>query len=187
MVLKIEYLKEFISQKGKYIWHQFNEEKSKCFGFENTEKLLKNAEEDKELEINNFFKAIRFLPTTRVRNVEVGRICVVTFGSHYGKKCIITDIVDQTRVVIMGVDGILSDLKPQSFPIRRLHLTNARVKGLSQRGHRLKKVKNLVNASLESLKKMLTFDRKLKQISKFKQTRSITDFQRFKIWAKKVG
>merc|ERR1719498_626656 len=133
MISKIEYLKEFISQKGKYTWHQFNEKEAKSFNFDNTEELLKNAKKDEELEVNKFYKAIRFFPTSRIRNIEVGRVCVVTFGPHYGKKCIITDVVDQTHVVIMGVDGILSDLKPQSFPIKRLHLTNARVKGLAQR------------------------------------------------------
>merc|ERR1719263_2619295 len=161
----IENLKEMLIEKGLNKWKKINASDAAKIGYQSLNQLFSEASLDKSLEINEFFKAIRFLPSSRNRNVEIGRVCVVTYGIHFGKKCVITDIVDQARVVIMGVKGILSDIQPQSFPIRRLHLTNARVKGLSQRGHRLKKIRSLVNTSLDELKNKLKYDRKLKQIN----------------------
>merc|ERR1719273_1569765 len=183
----MEALKEYLQEEGQYQWQTINEETAKKLGFESVKDLCTQSEGDKELEVNSFYGAVRYLPPARVRNVEVGRVAVVTYGPHYGKKCVITDVVDQARVVVMGVDGVLSNLKPQSFPIRRLHLTNARVKNLSQRGHRVKKVKALLNADLESVKEKLTHDRKLKQISKYNGRKQQTDFEKFKKWAEKVG
>merc|ERR1719263_1527760 len=174
----IENLKEMLIEKGLNKWKKINASDAAKIGYQSLNQLFSEASLDKSLEINEFFKAIRFLPSSRNRNVEIGRVCVVTYGIHFGKKCVITDIVDQARVVIMGVKGILSDIQPQSFPIRRLHLTNARVKNLSQRGCRLKKIRSLVNASLYRLKNMLNYDRKLFQIN-FTRKRQLTDFERF--------
>merc|ERR1712080_439829 len=115
-------------------------------------------------------------PTNRERNVEVGRVCVVTYGQHTGKPVVITDIVDQARAVVMGGEGLLSDLKPQSFPIKRLHLTNQRVKGLIQRGHRLKKIKALLNADLDALKENISKDKVMVKITKRRAKVGMTDF-----------
>merc|ERR1719263_2518245 len=181
----IEKVKEVLNERGAYKWMKINAVDASKIGYQSLNQLFSEASSDDSLEVNEFFKAIRFLPPSRVRNVEVGRVCVITYGNHYGKKCVITDIVDQARVVVMGVKGIFSDIKPQSFPIRRLHLTNARVKGLSQRGYRLKKIQSLVNASLDDLNIMLKYDRKLKQINKYNRKKKMTDFQKFKQWAEK--
>merc|ERR1719263_981962 len=183
----IKKLKEILNEKGNYKWTKIDEFYASKAGYESINDLIIEASLDKTLEVNEFYRAIRYLPSPRIRNIEVGRICVVTYGIHYGKKCVITDIVDQARVVIMGVKGIFSDMQPQSFPIRRLHLTNARVKGLSQRGYRLKKVQSLVNASLDDLKIKLKYDRKLKQINNYNKKKKMTDFQKFKQWAEKIG
>merc|ERR1719345_88674 len=130
----IEKLKELLNERGSYKWQNFKKTDASKIGYESMNNLIAEASLDKTLEVNEFYKTIRYLPSPRIRNIEVGRVCIVTYGIHYGKKCVITDIVDQSRVVVMGVKGIFSDIEPQSFPIRRLHLTNARIKGLSQRG-----------------------------------------------------
>merc|ERR1719263_1699477 len=181
----IEKVKEVLNERGAYKWMKINAVDASKIGYQSLNQLFSEASSDDSLEVNEFFKAIRFLPPSRVRNVEVGRVCVITYGNHYGKKCVITDVVDQARVVIMGVKGILSDLKPQSFPIRRLHLTNARVKNLSQRGSRLKKIQSLVNIWLDQLNNKLKFDRRLVQSKTFNKKKELTDFERFKKWADK--
>lgn len=180
-----------IEENGRYEWLVFGEAEASQLGFENRKALIDAAlacdSSVANLEVNAFYGGVRNKPTKNVRNVEVGRVAVCTYGDDYGKSMVITDIVDQARVVVMGVDGMLSDITPTSFPIKRLHLTSIRVPKMSQRGHRLKKVKQLVGASIDDIKNMLGEDKIVKQISKRNSKLSRSDFDRFKAWAEKKG
>jgi len=180
-----------IENNGRYDWLTFGEEDATELGFENRKALIDAAlacdSSVADLEVNAFYGAVRNKPTKNVRNIEVGRVAVCTYGEHYGKSMVITDVVDQARVVVMGVDGQLSDIKPQGFPIKRLHLTSIRVPKMSQRGCRLKKVKSLVDASIDDIKAQLAEDKIVKQIGKYRNKKSRTDFDRFKAWAEKKG
>lgn len=58
------------------------------------------------------------------RPIQVGRVCVVIWGEQdYRKLVIITDLIDRNRVQVDGVSGQLSNIKRQSYPIRRLQTT----------------------------------------------------------------
>merc|ERR1711974_167409 len=37
-----------------------------------------------------------------VRYVETGRVAYIRYGPHYGKLCVITDILDQNRAIVDG-------------------------------------------------------------------------------------
>merc|ERR1719273_1931813 len=180
----VDTLRDTLIDNGKFTWSKFSEKKYvEAAGFDTTKELLEAAQKEADLEVNAFYQSVRYRPTKKQRNVEVGRVAVITYGEDYGKQAVITDIVDQARVVVMGVDGLLSDIKPRSFPLKRLHLTGVRVNGLTQRGHRLKKVKALLNASLEDIKKNVMADRVVKQIGKRRSKVRLTDFEKFKKWA----
>jgi len=187
---QVQALLDAVESNGRFDWLTFNEEKAQNLGFGSRKELVACAvsvAEKEGLEVNEFYAGVRYAPTSRVRNVEVGRVVVCTYGPHYGKSMVITDVVDQARVVVMGVDGMLSDIKPQSFPLKRLHMTSIRVPKMSQRGQRLKKVKALVGASIEDIKGQLLKDRVVCRISKRTAKVTMTDFQRFKAWAVKKG
>ena len=179
-------LRDEVEANGRFDWKAFTDTQCRQLGFDSRADMCKAAESE-GLEVNKFHGAVRNKPTNRVRNVEVGRVVVCTYGKHYGKQAVITDVVDQARVVVMGVDGALSDLRPQSFPIKRLHLTGARVSGLSTRGMRLKKVRSLVSADMEDIKKQLGMDRVVKQIAKRRSKVASSDFDKFKAWAVAKG
>jgi large subunit ribosomal protein L14e len=38
--------------------------------------------------------------------IEVGRICIKTYGREAGKKCIIVDVIDKNFVLVTGPKGI---------------------------------------------------------------------------------
>lgn len=185
--MSVDAIKDKIEENGRYDWLTFGEEDAKDLGFEDRKSLIAAALTDDGLEVNAFYGGVRNKPTKNVRNVEVGRVAVCTYGEEFGKSMVITDVVDQARVVVMGVDGMLSDIKPKSFPIKRLHLTSIRVPKMSQRGCRLKKVKALVGASIEDIQKQLMEDKLVKQISKRRAKSTRSDFEKFKAWAEKKG
>lgn len=54
------------------------------------------------------------------RLVQVGRVAYVAYGPETGKICCITNIIDQTRVL---VDGPSSHVRRQPLNIKSLHLT----------------------------------------------------------------
>jgi large subunit ribosomal protein L14e len=54
------------------------------------------------------------------RLVQVGRVAYVAYGYEKGKICCITNIIDQTRVL---VDGPSSHVRRQALNIKSLHLT----------------------------------------------------------------
>jgi large subunit ribosomal protein L14e len=41
-----------------------------------------------------------------VTAIEVGRICIKTYGREAGKKCVIVDVIDKNFVLITGPKGI---------------------------------------------------------------------------------
>ena len=53
--------------------------------------------------------------------VQIGRLAVINFGELVDKLCVITDIVDDKRVLIDVLD---SDAPRQTIPIKRLKLTD---------------------------------------------------------------
>jgi len=185
--MSVDMIKDAIEENGRFDWLKFTEESAKELGFEDRKALTTAAETDDSLEVNAFYGAVRTKPSKNTRNVEVGRVAVCTYGDDFGKSMVITDVVDQARVVVMGVDGMLSDIQPKSFPIKRLHLTSIRVPKMSQRGCRLKKVKALVGASIEDIQKQLGEDKLVKQISKRRAKSTRSDFEKFKAWAEKKG
>jgi len=127
---QLQNILDAIENNGRFDWCTFGEDDATELGFENRKALVDAAlacdSSVANLEVNAFYGAVRNKPTKNVRNIEVGRVAVCTYGEHYGKSMVITDVVDQARVVVMGVDGQLSDIKPQDFPIKRLHLTSIR-------------------------------------------------------------
>jgi len=189
MVAKgIQGIKDTIIDADQYRWFTFSNDDAEAMGYENRDQLIEEAAADAALEVNKFYCAARFKTPARTRPVEVGRVVVVTFGAKdYGKAAVITDVVDQARVVVSGVDGKLSDMKPGSYPIKRLHMTATRVPGLSQRGHRTKKVKALFTASEDEILKGVQADKTLQKIQKRRAKTKLSDFDRFKIWARKKG
>ena len=71
--------------------------------------------------------------------VEAGRVAYVNFGACAGKPVIIADIADSHRVLIVNPFG---GYKRVLFPLKRLSLTNLRVKIL--RGARNSTIKKAV-------------------------------------------
>lgn len=184
----IQGIKDTIIDEDQYRWYTFSNEDAEELGYENRDQLIQEAAADAALEVNTFYCAARFKTPARTRPVEVGRVVVVTYGQKdYGKAAVITDVVDQARVVLSGVDGKLSDMKPMSYPIKRLHMTATRIPGLSQRGHRTKKVKALFTASEDEILKGVQADKTLQKIQKRRAKTQLSDFDRFKIWARKKG
>jgi len=189
MVAKgIQGIKDTIIDADQYRWFTFSDEEAEKIGYESRDQLIEEAASDAALEVNKFYCAARFKTPARTRPVEVGRVVVVTYGEKdYGKAAVIIDVVDQARVVVTGVDGKLSDMLPGSYPIKRLHMTATRIPGLSQRGHRTKKVKALFTASEDEILKGVQADKTLQKIQKRRAKTSLSDFARFKIWARKKG
>lgn len=50
-----------------------------------------------------FFKSQEVIALTAI---EVGRICVKTFGCEAGKKCIIVDLIDKNFVLVTGPKSV---------------------------------------------------------------------------------
>ncbi|CAF1044174.1 unnamed protein product [Adineta ricciae] len=108
------------------------------------------------------------------RLVQVGRVAYVAYGPEKGKICCITNIVDQTRVL---VDGPSSHVRRQALNIKALHLTKYVLKLLP--GARSKTVKALWDK--HDINKKWQESRWYKKLQA-KHTRSrMTDFDRYKL------
>ena len=108
------------------------------------------------------------------RLVQVGRVAYVAYGPEKGKICCITNIIDQTRVL---VDGPSSHVRRQPLNIKSLHLTKYVLKLLP--GARSTTVKtqwdkNNVNQKWQESR----WYKKLQAKHLRSQT---TDFERFKL------
>ena len=108
------------------------------------------------------------------RLVQVGRVAYVAFGPEKGKICCITNIIDQTRVL---VDGPSSHVQRQAINIKALHLTKFVLKLLP--GARSKTVKALWDKHNISAKWKET--RWYKKLQAKHLRSSMTDFDRFKL------
>ncbi|KAJ1639665.1 ribosomal protein L14-domain-containing protein [Pavlovales sp. CCMP2436] len=60
------------------------------------------------------------------RFVELGRVCLVTYGPDKGKLCTIVDVIDHNRVLVDGPSSI-TGIHHQPMPIKRLMLTDLKV------------------------------------------------------------
>jgi len=58
--------------------------------------------------------------------IEVGRICVKTFGREAGKKCVIVDIIDKNFVLITGPKNI-SKVKRRKANVNHIEPTEEKV------------------------------------------------------------
>merc|ERR1719183_2842998 len=59
--------------------------------------------------------------------VQIGRIATVNYGPDYGKIVAIVDVIDINKALVCGADGALSNVARQSYPLRRLTMTNLKV------------------------------------------------------------
>lgn len=108
------------------------------------------------------------------RLVQVGRVAYVAYGPEKGKLCCITNIIDQTRVL---VDGPSSHVRRQPLNIKSLHLTKYVLKLLP--GARSATVKKLWNAS--DVNKKWQESRWFKKLQAKHLRSQTTDFERFKL------
>jgi large subunit ribosomal protein L14e len=108
------------------------------------------------------------------RFVQVGRVAYVAFGHETGKICCITNIIDQTRVL---VDGPSSHVRRQALNIKSLHLTKHVLKLLP--GARSKTVKALWDK--HDINKKWQESRWAKKIQAKHLRSKMTDFDRYKL------
>jgi large subunit ribosomal protein L14e len=108
------------------------------------------------------------------RLVQVGRVAYVAYGPEKGKICCITNIIDQTRVL---VDGPSSHLRRQPLNIKSLHLTKFVLKLLP--GARSSTVKKAWDAA--DVNKKWQESRWYKKLHAKHLRSKTTDFERFKV------
>ena len=58
--------------------------------------------------------------------IEVGRICVKTFGREAGKKCVIVDVIDKNFVLITGPKS-LSKVKRRKANVNHIEPTEEKI------------------------------------------------------------
>jgi large subunit ribosomal protein L14e len=63
---------------------------------------------------------------TLLTAIEVGRICVKTFGREAGKKCIIIDVIDKNFVLITGPKS-LSKVKRRKANVNHIEPTEEKI------------------------------------------------------------
>ncbi len=54
--------------------------------------------------------------------LEVGRVCIKTFGREAGKQCVIVDVIDKSFVLITGPQP-LTGVKRRRANVRHLEIT----------------------------------------------------------------
>ena len=108
------------------------------------------------------------------RLVQVGRVAYIAYGPEKGKLCCITNIVDQTRVL---VDGPSSHVRRQALNIKALHLTKYVLKLLP--GARSKTVKSIWDKN--DVNKKWQETRWFKKLQAKHLRAKMTDFDRFKL------
>ncbi|OEH76758.1 60S ribosomal protein L14 [Cyclospora cayetanensis] len=109
------------------------------------------------------------------RFIEPGRLCVVQYGPDEGKLCFVVDIINATRLLIdgAGVTGVTR----QSIPIRRVALTNMRLK--IPRGVRTSTLRKALEKD-DVIAKFNESSWGKKRLAKQRRA-SLTDFERFKV------
>ena len=58
--------------------------------------------------------------------VEIGKVCVKTYGREKGKKCVIIDIVDKNYVIVTGPKNI-TGVRRRKSNVRHLTLTEEKI------------------------------------------------------------
>ena len=108
------------------------------------------------------------------RFVQVGRVAYIAFGPDKGKICCITNIIDQTRVL---VDGPSSHVRRQAVNIKSLHLTKYVLKLLP--GAKSKSVKKAWDT--QDVNKKWQETRWYKKLQAKHARSKMSDFDRFKL------
>jgi large subunit ribosomal protein L14e len=108
------------------------------------------------------------------RLVQVGRVAYIAYGPQTGKICAITNIIDQTRVL---VDGPSSHVRRQALNIKSLHLTKYVLKLLP--GARSKTVKAAWDKN--DVNKKWQETRWFKKLQAKHLRSKMTDFDRYKL------
>lgn len=109
------------------------------------------------------------------RFLEPGRLCVVQYGPDEGKLCFVVDIINGTRVLIDGAG--VTGVKRQSIPIRRVALTDMRLK--LPRGIRSTTLRKALEKD-DIIKKFNETSWGQKRLAKQRRA-TLTDFERFKV------
>ncbi|WP_395239413.1 hypothetical protein, partial [Salmonella sp. s54412] len=108
------------------------------------------------------------------RFVEIGRIALVNSGPDEGRLCVIIDVVDQNRALVVGP---CTDVCRQALSFKHLSLTDLKIK--VPRSARSGVIKKAFLAGEVSEKWVKTSWAK-KLIARKKRT-TLTDFDRFKL------
>ena len=58
--------------------------------------------------------------------IEIGRICVKTFGREAGKKCVIVDVIDKNFVLITGPKSV-STVKRRKANVNHIEPTEGKI------------------------------------------------------------
>ena len=112
--------------------------------------------------------------------VEIGRVCLITYGPDRGKLCTILDVADNNKALVDGPEN-LTGVKRHLIPFKRLALTeftvpilrNAREKTLT---------KAWKESDVQSKWEATAWAKKLESKTKRGAT---TDFDRFKLMVAK--
>ncbi|CAF0891007.1 unnamed protein product [Didymodactylos carnosus] len=114
------------------------------------------------------------------RFVQLGRVAYIAYGPDKGKLCCITNIINQTRVL---VDGPSSNVRRKALNIKSLHLTKFVLKLLP--GARTKTVKALWDKHDVNTKWSET--RWCKKLQAKKIREKMNDFDRYKLMHAKAA
>lgn len=108
------------------------------------------------------------------RLAEIGRVCLITYGSDRGKLCVIVNIVDENRALIAPVGN---DLRRQSINFKRLQLTDFLINIGIGAG------KKVIDAALDADFILAKWDKSewAKKLASKEKRNGATDFDRFKI------
>jgi large subunit ribosomal protein L14e len=63
---------------------------------------------------------------TALTAIEIGRICVKTFGREAGKKCVIVDVIDKNFVLITGPQSV-SKVKRRKANVNHIEPTEGKI------------------------------------------------------------
>eukprot|EP01134_Creolimax_fragrantissima_P004873 CFRG4873T1 len=107
------------------------------------------------------------------RFVEVGRVCLVNYGSEINKLCVVVDIVDGRRALVDG-----PGMKRQMISFKRLSITQLKVEGFSHSAGS-KIVKKQWEAS--EIEKKWSASTWAGKLAKREARANTTDFQRFQV------
>ena len=113
------------------------------------------------------------MPYTRF--VELGRVCVVSYGPDAGKLCTIVDIVDQNKALVDGPRSV-TGVSRGIVPYKRLALTDLKCK--LERGAKSSEVSAAL-AESDIIAKWETTSWAKKNAAKARRA-TLSDFDRFK-------